>query len=47
VFLQLHARLNFHKLFNRAIEDFSIRRVAQRQATALAAVALDQPTPER
>src|SRR5262249_55625443 len=47
VFLHLRAELNFHKLFNQAIGDFSIRRVAQRQATALAAVALDQPALER
>jgi predicted unusual protein kinase regulating ubiquinone biosynthesis (AarF/ABC1/UbiB family) len=47
VFLHLRAELNFHELFNQAIEDFSIRRVAQRQATALTAVALDQPASER
>ncbi len=47
VFLHLRAELNFHKLFNQAIEDFSIRRVAQRQATALAAVGLDPSPLER
>jgi len=47
VFLHLRAELNFHKLFNQAIEDFSIRRVAERQTAALAAVGLDQPASER
>jgi len=47
VFLHLRAELNFHKLFNQAIEDFSIRRVAQRQATALVAVGLDPSALER
>ena len=36
VFLHLRAELNFHQLFNAAIEDFSIRRVAARQSAALA-----------
>jgi len=47
VFLHLRAELNFYKLFNQAIENFSIRRVAERQAAVLAAVALDQPASER
>src|SRR6266581_3204136 len=37
VFLHLRAELNFHRLFNEAIEDFSIPRVAATQAKALAA----------
>jgi predicted unusual protein kinase regulating ubiquinone biosynthesis (AarF/ABC1/UbiB family) len=47
VFLHLRAELNFHKLFNQAIEHFSIRRVAERQSAMLAAVGLDQPASER
>jgi predicted unusual protein kinase regulating ubiquinone biosynthesis (AarF/ABC1/UbiB family) len=35
VFLHLSAELNFHTLFNAAIEDFSTDRVAQRQHEAL------------
>ena len=44
VFLHLRAELNFYRLFNEAIEDFSVARVAERQATALAAAGLD-PNP--
>jgi predicted unusual protein kinase regulating ubiquinone biosynthesis (AarF/ABC1/UbiB family) len=40
VFLHLHAELNFYRLFNEAIERFSIDRVAKRQADALAQVGL-------
>ncbi len=40
VFLHLHAELNFYKLFNEAIERFSIDRVAKRQAEALAKAGL-------
>ena len=48
VFLHLRAELNFHRLFNEAIEDFSVERVAERQAKALAAVGLDgAPTIDR
>jgi predicted unusual protein kinase regulating ubiquinone biosynthesis (AarF/ABC1/UbiB family) len=47
VFLHLRAELNFHELFNAAIEDFSVRRVADRQNGALAAVGLDRPRSER
>ena len=43
VFLHLGAELNFYRLFNEAIEDFSLERVAQRQAEALAAVGLPPP----
>jgi predicted unusual protein kinase regulating ubiquinone biosynthesis (AarF/ABC1/UbiB family) len=40
VFLHLRAELNFYRLFNEAIEHFSLDRVAKRQAAALAAVGL-------
>jgi predicted unusual protein kinase regulating ubiquinone biosynthesis (AarF/ABC1/UbiB family) len=43
VFLHLRAELNFHRLFNEAIEDFSIRSVGERQSAALAAAGLDTP----
>ncbi|HET9715619.1 MAG TPA: AarF/UbiB family protein [Pseudolabrys sp.] len=36
VFLHLDAQLNFYKLFNEAIEDFSVEQVAARQSGALA-----------
>jgi len=42
VFLHLRAELNFHALFNRSIEDFSLPRVAGRQKAALAAACLEQ-----
>jgi predicted unusual protein kinase regulating ubiquinone biosynthesis (AarF/ABC1/UbiB family) len=42
VFLHLRAELNFYRLFNEAIEDFSIARVTARQNAALAAAGLDQ-----
>jgi hypothetical protein len=35
VFLHLAAELNFHRLFEEAIEDFSVSAVAERQANAL------------
>jgi predicted unusual protein kinase regulating ubiquinone biosynthesis (AarF/ABC1/UbiB family) len=40
VFLHLRAELNFYRLFNEAIEDFSIDRVRERQEQALAAAGL-------
>jgi hypothetical protein len=40
VFLHLRAELNFHRLFNEAIEDFSISAVARRQRAALSAAGL-------
>jgi predicted unusual protein kinase regulating ubiquinone biosynthesis (AarF/ABC1/UbiB family) len=40
VFLHLRAELNFHRLFSRAIEDFSIAGVGERQSAALAAAGL-------
>jgi predicted unusual protein kinase regulating ubiquinone biosynthesis (AarF/ABC1/UbiB family) len=42
VFLHLGAELNFYRLFNEAIEDFSIARVTERQNAALAAAGLDR-----
>lgn len=44
VFLHLAAELNFHRLFNEAIEDFSVEQVAARQAGALKAVDLKPST---
>jgi predicted unusual protein kinase regulating ubiquinone biosynthesis (AarF/ABC1/UbiB family) len=41
VFLHLRAELNFYRLFNEAIEDFSIARVTACQDAALAAAGLD------
>ncbi len=44
VFIHLRAELNFHRLFNEALEDFTPTSVATRQATALAAAGLE-PSP--
>jgi predicted unusual protein kinase regulating ubiquinone biosynthesis (AarF/ABC1/UbiB family) len=43
VFLHLGAELNFHRLFDEAIGDFSIAQVTKRQRDALAQVGLDGP----
>ena len=43
VFLHLRAELNFYRLFNEAIEDFSVMKVAARQRKALAAAGLEGP----
>jgi predicted unusual protein kinase regulating ubiquinone biosynthesis (AarF/ABC1/UbiB family) len=43
VFLHLAAELNFCRLFNEAIEDFSVPKVARRQNGALAAAGLAAP----
>jgi predicted unusual protein kinase regulating ubiquinone biosynthesis (AarF/ABC1/UbiB family) len=40
VFLHLRAELNFYRLFNEAIEDFSVERVTAQQARALSAAGL-------
>ena len=40
VFLHLRAELNYYRLFNEAIEKFSMDRVAKRQAAALTGVGL-------
>jgi hypothetical protein len=40
VFLHLRAEVNFYRLFNEAIEDFSVERVRERQEQALAAAGL-------
>jgi predicted unusual protein kinase regulating ubiquinone biosynthesis (AarF/ABC1/UbiB family) len=42
VFLHLDARLNFYRLFNEAIEKFSLAEVARRQAAALKKVGLTE-----
>jgi hypothetical protein len=44
VFLHLAAELNFHRLFNEAIESFSVERVAARQNAALAEAGLTPST---
>jgi predicted unusual protein kinase regulating ubiquinone biosynthesis (AarF/ABC1/UbiB family) len=44
VFLHLAAELNFYKLFNEAIADFSIGTVAARQAAALGRAGLEPPS---
>jgi predicted unusual protein kinase regulating ubiquinone biosynthesis (AarF/ABC1/UbiB family) len=41
VFLHLRAELNFYRLFNEAIEDFSVEKVTERQRRALARAGLD------
>jgi predicted unusual protein kinase regulating ubiquinone biosynthesis (AarF/ABC1/UbiB family) len=43
VFLHLRAELNFYRLFNEAIEDFSGAKVAERQKQALLAAGLERP----
>lgn len=43
VFLHLSAELNFHRLFEDAMEDFALPAVEARQAQALAAVGLKRP----
>jgi predicted unusual protein kinase regulating ubiquinone biosynthesis (AarF/ABC1/UbiB family) len=40
VFLHLRAELNYYRLFNEAIEDFSVARVGERQRRALAEAGL-------
>ena len=40
VFIHLRAELNFYRLFNEALEDFSPAAVAERQDQALAAAGL-------
>ena len=40
VFLHLRAELNFHRLFEAAMENFSVKGVAERQAAALKRVGL-------
>jgi predicted unusual protein kinase regulating ubiquinone biosynthesis (AarF/ABC1/UbiB family) len=47
VFLHLRAELNFHRLFNQAIEDFSIRRVRDRQGAALRSAGLETADSDR
>ncbi|EJW13523.1 Ubiquinone biosynthesis monooxygenase UbiB [Rhodovulum sp. PH10] len=45
VFLHLQAKLNFHNLFNEAIEHFAVEELAERQRAALAGVGLKPPVP--
>jgi predicted unusual protein kinase regulating ubiquinone biosynthesis (AarF/ABC1/UbiB family) len=47
VFLHLRAELNFYRLFNEAIENFSTARVAATQAQALADVGLSEEAPAK
>ena len=42
VFLHLNAKLNFHRLFNEAIEKFSVAQVGKRQDAALKKVGLGE-----
>ncbi len=44
VFLHLRAELNFHRLFEAAIADFSVAEVGRRQARALGAAGLEGAT---
>jgi hypothetical protein len=41
VFLHLRAELNFHRLFEAAMEQFSVAAVAERQSASLARAGLD------
>jgi predicted unusual protein kinase regulating ubiquinone biosynthesis (AarF/ABC1/UbiB family) len=41
VFIHLKAELNFYQLFNEALEDYALDRVADRQSAALAAAGLE------
>ena len=41
VFLHLRAELNFHRLFEEALQDFSVKRVADQQARALSEAGLE------
>lgn len=43
VFLHLRAELNFHRLFDAAVADFSLETVRERQAAALVGVGLTPP----
>jgi hypothetical protein len=45
VFLHLAAELNFYRLFNQTIENFSVDEVAARQAAALTAAGLAEDRP--
>ena len=46
VFLHLKAELNFYRLFNEAIANFSVETVAARQTAALEAAGLAAAGPE-
>jgi hypothetical protein len=45
VFLHLDVKLNFHRLFNEAIEGFEVEALAKRQSAALAEAGLRPSTP--
>jgi hypothetical protein len=45
VFLHLDAKLNYFRLFNEAIEKFSMARVAERQRAALLEAGLPEAGP--
>ena len=45
VFIHLRAELNFYRLFNEALEGFTVEGVAARQAAALAAAGLTSSSP--
>ncbi|MBK1867830.1 AarF/UbiB family protein [Aestuariivirga sp. YIM B02566] len=45
VFIHLKAELNFYRLFNEALEGFSVENVAARQAAALASAGLTSSSP--
>ena len=45
VFIHLRAELNFYRLFNEALEGFSVENVAARQTAALAAAGLTSSSP--
>jgi predicted unusual protein kinase regulating ubiquinone biosynthesis (AarF/ABC1/UbiB family) len=47
VFLHLRAELNYYRLFNEAIENFSVADVTERQSRALAAAGLSGPAESR
>jgi len=44
VYLHLNAEMNFYRLFNEAIEDFSVDTVAERQRSALAQARVPMPS---
>ena len=46
VFLHLRAELNFHRLFEAAMEDFSVDTVGKRQQQALKAAGLGEGPPD-
>ena len=45
VFIHLRAELNFYRLFNEALEGFSVERVSMRQQAALRLAGLESAPP--